>query len=149
MKTRRTKLTKNYGSSNMSVIWFGSAGSKQLLCSNSLICANDQIIYSNLSDFYNENDKHDNFSSGQQGVVDGLRQKLSVLKHELWYNISYGLPLFDKIKSKAAIDAHIVNVINTHRNVTSIESFASSIKDKKYTCSMKIVTDYGMLTFEL
>lgn len=149
MKTRRTKLIDAGASSEIAIIWFGSAGSSQLLCANSLICSDDQIIYSNKANFYNVDDKHDNFSTNQQGVVDGLRQKLSVLKHELWYNISYGLPLFDKIKSKSAIDAHIINVINTHRNVNSIESFSSSITNRKYECKMKIVTDYGLLTFEL
>ena len=93
--------------------------------------------------FFNPDDKHDNYSDKQQGVVDSLTQRLSVIRRELWYDVDYGLPLLDKQKSKVAIDAFIGKTVLAHPDVDSIQDFDSKIINKVYTCSMKIITKYG------
>ena len=95
------------------------------------------------TEFYNPNDKHDNFSDKQQAVVDSLTQRLSVIRRELWYDINYGLPLLDKQKSKVSIDAFIGKTVLAHPDVDSIKQFESNIVGKKYVCSMTISTIYG------
>lgn len=93
--------------------------------------------------WFNPDDKHDNYSDKQQGVVDSLTQRLSVIRRELWYDVNYGLPLLDKQKSKVAIDAFIGKTVLAHPDVDSIQDFDSMIINKVYTCSMKIITKYG------
>lgn len=93
--------------------------------------------------WFNPDNKHDNYSDKQQGVVDSLTQRLSVIRRELWYDVNYGLPLLDKQKSKVAIDAFIGKTVLAHPDVDSIQDFDSKIINKVYTCSMKIITKYG------
>ena len=114
------------------VVWFGSYGKNE----------------DGTAKFY-DNTKHNNFSDKQEGVADSLTQRLSVIKGELWYNISYGLPLFEKQKSKVAIDSFIGSTITTHPDVTSIESFKSQVIDKNYTCTIVINTVYGQINLEI
>ena len=92
------------------------------------------------------NDDNTSFASEQQGVADCLTQQLSVLKNELWYRVTYGLPLLEKVKNKAIIDASVMDIITTHPDVVSILSFESEIKDKKYTCKVEILSNYGNIT---
>lgn len=83
------------------------------------------------------------FSEAQQSVVDSLTQRLSVIKTELWYNISYGLPLFDKVKNKIAMDGAVASIVTSHPDVISMSSFESAIVNKKYSCKFQAVTKYG------
>ena len=99
--------------------------------------------------FFNPDDKHDNYSDKQQGVVDSLTQRLSVIRRELWYDVNYGLPLLDKQKSKVAIDAFIGKTVLAHPDVDSIKDFKSEIVNKMYTCSMKIITKYGEIVLNV
>lgn len=95
------------------------------------------------TNFFNPDDKHDNYSDKQQSVADSLTQRLSVIRRELWYDVNFGLPLLDKQKSKVAIDAFIGKTVLAHPDVDSIQDFDSKIINKVYTCSMKIITKYG------
>lgn len=134
MRCRRIKVWYDENNTkHTSVVWFGSYG----------IDDNDN------AKFVNPHDKHDNFADKQQGVADSLTQRLSVIKKELWYNVSYGLPLFDKQKSKLAIDAFVGSTITSHPDVVSIKSFDSKVVDKKYTCNTVIITKYGEMTLNL
>lgn len=83
------------------------------------------------------------FSEAQQSVVDSLTQRLSVIKTELWYDISYGLPLFDKVKNKIAMDGAVASIVTSHPDVISMSSFESTIANKKYSCKFQVVTKYG------
>lgn len=80
--------------------------------------------------WYNENNKHDNYSSGVEGISYSLIQRLGVIKNELWYNINYGLPLIDKVKNKATMDAYIISVITNHAEIEQLVKYTSRIEGK-------------------
>lgn len=83
------------------------------------------------------------FSEKQQSVVDSLTQRLSVIKSELWYNVTYGLPLFDKVKNKIAMDGAVVTIVNSHPDIISITSFESTVVNRKYSCKFQAITKFG------
>lgn len=107
------------------VVWFGSWGKN-----------------GDRTQFFSPTDKHDNFSDQQQGVSDSLTQRLSVLREELWYDIDYGLPLFDKVR-KPAMDSFICSTVLNHPDVVSIDEFSSQVINNKYSCSMTVVSVFG------
>lgn len=98
-----------------------------------------------LAKFYNDDNIHDNFSQKQEAVKDSLTQKLSVIEKELWYQVNYGMPILNKLKSKLSIDAFVSQVITNHPDVISIEKFESKVENKKYICSITVMTDFGEL----
>ena len=115
---------------NGNVVWFGKAGKD----------ANDNFI------------KVDsNYSSKSQAVIDSLTQRLSVLEHELWYNITYGVPIQNKLKSKAIIDANVLQIVNQHEDVLQVQSFSSQIdaSSKTYKCKMTIQSKYGLIDLSI
>ena len=124
---------------NDEIIWFGSAGLDltQPVYNNK----GEQIGYKSL--------KADNFVDKQTAVASSLTQRLSIIRTELWYNMSYGLPLFEKVKSKVFMDSAVTDIIMSHPDVLRIEKFESHIKSRKYTCKSQIVSKYGNLTFEI
>lgn len=124
---------------NNEIIWFGSAGLDltQPVYNNK----GEQIGYKSL--------KAQSFVDEQSAVVSSLTQRLSVIKTELWYNMNYGLPLFDKVKSKVFMDSAVTDIIMQHPDVLRIEKFESHIENKKYSCKSQIVSKYGNLTFEI
>lgn len=109
------------------VVWFGSIGKNE----------NGTAI------------KADSFVSEQQSVSIGLTQRLSVIRKELWYKVSYGLPLFDKISSKTALDSFVTSTILAHPDVKDIVSFTSSVKNHAYSCKAEILSIYGPLDFSM
>lgn len=86
---------------------------------------------------YGENQVAENYVERQEAVAKSLVQRLAVIKSELWYNINYGLPLFDKIRNKAIIDAAIINIITGHEGVRDIINYTSSVDQKSHTYSFK------------
>ena len=90
-----------------------------------------------------------NFSEEQLAVRDSLTQRLSVLEGELWYRISYGIPLFNKVHSKTLIDSQVASIVTSHSDVVRIDKFESSLINHKYTCNMQIVTVFGNLNLEI
>lgn len=117
------------------IIWFGSAGLDKT-----------QPVYDNEGELIGyKAKKTENFADKQDAVANSLTQRLSVLKNELWYNMSYGLPLFDNIKSKVFMDSSVTQIIMQHPDVVRIESFSSNIVDKTYTFSCKIMSSYGLI----
>ena len=85
----------------------------------------------------------------QEGVAADLTQRLSVLKNELWYQINYGLPLLDKIKSKAVIDASVLDIITSHPNVVRVSKFESQVLNRKYSCKATIESEFGPVQLNL
>lgn len=112
------------------IVWFGSYG----------------INEDGTAKFYNINDKHDNISTERDAVADSLTQRLSVIEGELWYSVTEGLPLLDKIKSKIELDASVTEIILGHPNVVSVSSFSSQVNDKhQYSATLTVETEYGEL----
>ena len=137
------------------IVWFGSYGtydSKKVTCGPNTIAGPNTIVGKVVDKsalFYNPEDKHDNFSDKQQGVVDSLIQRLSVLRNELWYRMSYGLPLFDKVKSKLIIDAEVLSIIGSHPDVSQIQDFTSQVVDHDYKFSATILSTYGQVSVQI
>ena len=99
----------------------------------------------NVAIFQDETNKHANYATGSEGVANSLRQRLSVLKHELWYDYNRGMPLPDKARSKAIVDAYIIQTILEHPDVIDIEGFESEQERNNYTCYFVVNTIYGQI----
>ena len=95
--------------------------------------------------FQDETNKHANYATGSEGVANSLKQRLSVLKHELWYDYNKGMPLPDKARSKAIIDAYIIQTILEHPDVIDIKGFESEQERNNYTCYFVVNTIYGQI----
>lgn len=122
------------------LVWFGCKGI------TSRVSNSETIIE---PQFFNDNNKHDNYGSEQEGVYYSLLQRLSVLKYELWYDYNNGMPVVDKNRDKAIIDAYIIKTILAHPDVLDIENFSSSVTGHKYECSVKVVSKYGSIDLTL
>lgn len=129
MKCRRIKTYNNV----KNIVWFGSYGLNQ----------------DGTAKFYDETNIHDNYSTTQQAVVDSLTQRLSIIKNELWYNTSYGIPLIDKYRTKGTIDAYIVTIIYEHPDVVEITSFNSTFIEHSYTTTFTVLTTFGLISIEV
>lgn len=128
MKVRRlARIETDDKSTEKIVVWFGSYGTNA----------------DGTAKFFNPNDKHDNFAEKQEYVADALTQKLSILQKELWWNVSYGLPLMEKLNSKTALDATIAQIISAQPEVRDIMVFESNIIAHKYSAHIEIDTIYG------
>ena len=67
----------------------------------------------------------------------------------MWYQINYGLPLFEKIKNKGILDSLIMGIITDHPEVRSVGDFSSVVEKSKYSISVKIDTIYNeSISFE-
>lgn len=89
------------------------------------------------------------FADGKEGIVSSLTERLSVLQKELWYKPSYGQPITSITKSKFAMDSFIIEVINSHPDVKSIDFFSSKVENKKYYCDVIINTSYGNIEINM
>lgn len=148
MKTRALyTYTDESGRKRTNVVWFGSTGIITRGFDGSVwdTSAWDDGIGHTI--FYN--DAHDSFSTRQTAVVDSLTQRLSIIKGELWYAMSYGIPLFEKNRSKVEFDAWILKTISEHPDVIKISSFTSQIISSTYSCHVKIQTKYGQIDLNL
>ena len=85
----------------------------------------------------------ENFVENEKAVAQSLKQKLSVIQGELWYHINYGLPLYNKVKSKGVLDAVILGILEDHPSVKKIINFKSSIVNHKYTFTFTVNTIYN------
>lgn len=146
----RTRALYTYideqGIKRTNVVWFGASGRK--------IIGFDKVnwdiaVWDDATGKTIFANKDTSFSSGKQGVVDNLTQRLSIIKNELWYNISYGLPLFDKNHSKTAFDAFILTVVNQHPEVNNIIEFSSKVVNHKYSCHIQIQSVYGLIDINM
>lgn len=99
--------------------------------------------------FQDETNKHANYATNVEGVTNSLRQRLSVLKNELWYDYNRGMPLPDKVRNKAIIDAYIIQTILEHPDVIDIEGFESEQERNMYSCYIVVNTIYGQVELGL
>lgn len=98
-----------------------------------------------LNNDYN-NGLDNSYHTAQDGVADSLIQRLAIIKGELWYQINYGIPLFDKNNNTTGIfDSAIIKIVLDHPDVKNIISFNSSVesKDHKYHFDMVVDTKYN------
>lgn len=148
MRTRALyKYVDETGKEHTNVVWFGSTGTKRKGYDVALW---DTAVYDDdigKANFYDPSKT--SFSEKQQSVVDSLTQRLSVIRGELWYAMSYGLPLFDRNRSKVEFDSFILSTISQHPDVDSIISFSSQVVNAKYTCEVKIQSKYGPIDITL
>ena len=143
MKCRRIKTWKDDNNViHKDIVWFGSYG----------VHADGTAKRYTNSDEVNDKSQfvpQDNYATEQQGVADSLTQRLSVLKNELWYQMSYGLPLFEKYRSKGTIDAYVVLTVLSHPDVRSFTSFSSTLERNSYSCNFVVNTTYGKVSVSI
>lgn len=118
MKCRALVKDKNTGKQN--IVWFGSYG----------------------IDKFGNKLPYKNYATEQEGVAASLIQRLSVIKGELWYKASYGLPLMEKIKNKGIYDSIIVDIITSHPNVVKIIEFNSRVNNRQYELEFTVYTTF-------
>lgn len=137
----RCRQIVNVDGQTKQVVWFNRIVlSTSAVCSDKTICSNDLAC----SDGFTYKTM-DNYVDRQAGVASSLTQRLSIIRGELWYAVNEGLPIADKVSSKAIIDAKIIEIVSKHPDIKSITEF-TSVKDKhSYTCSFKANTTYGEL----
>lgn len=131
MRVRR--IVTNPNTNKTSVIWFGSSGAN----------------VDGTANFYNKNDKHDNFSSENTMIKDSLMQKLNVIRHELWYDYQYGMPLVDNDATKVTVDAFVMKTIQNHEDVIEIVSFKSWLDKHTYHCDVQFTTTFGSISLSI
>lgn len=148
MRTRSLyRHRDSLGNEHIDVVWFGTIGKQAVGFDNQLwdVATWDDTPGEAL--FLHED--RSSFSEKQQSVVDSLTQRLSIIRGELWYAMSYGLPLFEKNRSKLEFDAFIIKTITEHPDVDSIISFKSDVKGSNYACEVKIQSKYGPIVINL
>lgn len=131
------------------VVWFGSLG--KLTDGFDTVKWDDAKWDADLLDsdtIFAKADKS-SYDDGTQAVVSSLTQRLSVIKNELWYDITYGLPLIDKLTSKFDYDAYILTVVNSHPDVQAVLKFSSTKLNGRYTCDMTIQTVFGKISLQI
>lgn len=87
--------------------------------------------------------RHDNYTTKQDGVANSLTQRLSVIQGELWFAINYGFPLTNSNLSKGVYDAYVTSRILEHPEVKDILQFTSLINNHSYECKVLVSTIYG------
>lgn len=142
MRTRRIKIDEN---GVKHIVWFGSYGKNQDGTAKFYDNNVNRSLYGK-----DDNGKHDNYSKEQEAIKDSLMQRLSVIKGELWYNVSVGIPLFDKIKKKGVLDSYIVFEILKHPDVKEVLEFKSNVvNNHSYSCSCNVLSKYGEINITI
>lgn len=151
MRVRRLVDEKAGSTRNRRVVWFGSSGTTTKLDANGNIITHHEMqedgtiiqVPTLFAKFVNPNNKHDNFSSGNEMVRDSLIQRLSVIRHELWYDYQFGMPLVDSNIAQVQIDSFVMQTITSHQDVIAILKFKSKIEGHAYTCDVELSTRFG------
>ena len=93
--------------------------------------------------FFDDNNKHDNYSDEREAIKDCLNQKLSVIKSELWTDRGYGLPLYEENVKKAQIDMTVLDIVQSVEGVVSVKTLTSEVVNKEYSADIDVATIYG------
>ena len=94
-------------------------------------------------------DDKKSYANGIDGVNQSLMQRLSLIKGELYHFMNAGFPLTDKVYEKQVFDAHIINVLSHHSEVTSIDKIESKVLNRAYYCKVYFSTKYGSSYIEV
>lgn len=89
------------------------------------------------------------YADGIDGVNQSVMQRLSLIKGELYHFMNAGFPLTDKVYEKQVFDAHIINVLSHHSEVTSIDKIESKVLNRAYYCKVHFSTRYGSSYIEI
>ena len=155
MKCRR--MTWNDSEQRYDIVWFGSKGTR---ADGTAIFVDENGIEmpAMSADKYAINTEdikilkpevkamvHNNYANDIDAIVESLRQRLSVMKNELWYDYLYGLPLLQKGVTKAMIDSDAILMITYCPGVVSLNKFVSEIDvaTKEYKLDFAVTTIYG------
>lgn len=157
MRVRRLVTDDQTAKNERKVVWFGSYGTTTKLDEEGNVITHPETqedgsiiqVPTMFAKFYNPDDKHDNFAEGNTFVRDSLIQRLSVIRHELWFNYQYGMPLVDDETSRVMIDAFVMETVQNHEDVIEVTSFSSYIEGHDYHCSISFSTTFGNDTIEL
>ena len=157
MRVRRLIDEKTDLVKNRRVVWFGSYGKTTKLDANGNVITHSEVqddgtiiqVPTMFAKFVNPNNKHDNFASENEMVRDSLIQKLSVIKHELWYDYQFGMPLVDSNIAQVQIDAFVMQTITQHQDVIAIQKFKSKVEGHAYACNVEIITKFGEVKISL
>ena len=133
-------MVKENGVNN--IVWFGSYGRDENGNAKKAYIVEEGEVQG-------KKQAESNFSAGLQAIADDLTQKLSVMKGELWHKISFGLPLLDKVKSKALIDSAVAEIVMKQDNVTGIAKFSSTIYQKEYHAEIQVQTNFGEISVSI
>lgn len=114
---------------NATVVWFGSYGKNP----------------DGTAKFYNSADKHDNYGTDFDYEADSLQQKLSVIRGELAYDISHGLPLMEGLKDKVLIDMAVSEIITENPGVIAIQKLESTKSGNNYSANIIVETEFGQV----
>ena len=94
-----------------------------------------------------------NFLTDVDAVAQAIKTRLLLLYGEWWEDLTDGLPLWQRMigsvgsdENKQVLDLIVKERINGTTNANSVVNFISEIKDRKYTFTCLVVTDYGNLT---
>ena len=97
-----------------------------------------------------------NFLMDIDAVAQAIKTRLLLLYGEWWEDLTDGLPLWQRMigsvgsdENKQVLDLIVKERINGTTNVNSVVNFISEIKDRKYTFTCLVVTDYGNLTVSI
>lgn len=133
MKCRKMKIwTDEQGKEHRDIVWFGSYG----------VDDNGKALRAN-DDYSTKFVAHDNYATEQEGVVNSLIQRLSVIQGELWWQMDYGIPLFSNVSSKAIMDSSIIDMTLEHEDVLEFIDFNSTLENHNYRCNFEVLTTYG------
>lgn len=127
MRVRRIIDERAGTTRKRTVVWFGSYGTNT----------------DGTAKFVSKTNKHDNFAAENDMVKDSLIQRLSVIRHELWYNYQYGMPLVDDDTAKVTIDAFVMKTIQEHEYVLEMTKFKSWLDKHDYHCEVNFTTTFG------
>lgn len=127
MKCRRMK--------DNNIVWFGSYGVNE----DGTAKRYDETTQSKFVPQANYADK-------QEAIALILKQKLSVIENELWYQMNFGMPLMSKQKSKGIIDSYVISIISKQQDIVDILEFNSSLDKTIYKCNFRVLTKYGVIS---
>lgn len=151
MRVRRLVDEKAGSTRNRRVVWFGSSGTTTKLDANGNLITHPEVqedgtvvqVPTLFAKFVNPDNKHDNFASGNEMVRDSLIQRLSVIRHELWYDYQFGMPLVDSDIAQVQIDSFVMQTITAHQDVVAIKTFKSRVEGRHYSCDVEFTTKFG------
>ena len=70
-------------------------------------------------------------------IRNNIMARCRVLRGELMYNVLLGIPLK---ASKEDLDLNILNIIHNTEGVLDVAEFNSTLKDHKYSASIRVIT---------
>lgn len=93
--------------------------------------------------------KADNYVEDAEAIRTSLIQRLSIIKGELWYNVLFGQPLFDKNKTKVPFDSFVLTEIKKTSGVIDVLEFESKVDRNVYYCNALIQSQYGKIELNI